>query len=189
MNRKSYHFDLSEHELEITDKYHYLGLTFSASGSFLEARQHISQQANKAMHLLFTKPNNADLPPDLIIKLFDYTVMPILTYGSEIFGFENLDLLEKNHNVFMRQITSARKSTPKYMFNGELGRHPIYIYVYAKMISFWSRLVLGNENKLSVKIYNYNWTDIKFKWTSKIEEILVNVGRPDIWQNQHVFST
>jgi hypothetical protein len=65
-NSNSYHFNLGEHELEITDKNHYLGLTFSASG-FLKARQHISQQANKAMHLLFTKTNNSDLPPDLII--------------------------------------------------------------------------------------------------------------------------
>jgi hypothetical protein len=48
--------------------------------------------------------------------------------------------------------------------------------------------VLGNENKLSVKIYNYvlNRNDTEFKWTSKIKEILVNVGRPDIWQNLQI---
>jgi hypothetical protein len=39
------------------------------SGSFLKARQHISQRANKAMHILLTKTNKADLPPDLI-KMF-----------------------------------------------------------------------------------------------------------------------
>jgi hypothetical protein len=44
------------------------------------------------MHLLFTKLNNADLPPDVAMKLFENTVVPILTYGSEIFGYENLDL-------------------------------------------------------------------------------------------------
>ena len=31
------------------------------------------------------------------LKLFDQTIVPILLYGSEIFGFENLQALEKNH--------------------------------------------------------------------------------------------
>jgi hypothetical protein len=62
-------------------------------------------------------------------------------------------------------------------------------------ISFSSRLVLGNENKLSVKIYNYmlnrnntefKWTDTEFKWTRTIHEILENVCRPDIWQKQQI---
>jgi hypothetical protein len=185
-NRNNYNFTLGEHNLENTDSYHYLGLTFSATGSFLKARQHISQQANKAMHLLFTKLNNADLPPDLAMKLFDNTVVPILTYGSEIFGYENLDLLEKVHSTFLRRLTYARKSTPKYMLHGELGRYPIYINVYTKMISFWTRLLLGKENKLSSKIYYYmlNQTNTNFKWTNKIKEILTQIGRPDIWLNQ-----
>ena len=66
----------------MTDKYHYLGVTFSSSGSFLKARKHLAQQATKALFLLFTTSNNSDLPIDLITKLFDHTVLPILTYGT-----------------------------------------------------------------------------------------------------------
>ena len=81
------------------------------------------------MYLLFTKSHNADLPIDLIIKLFDHTVLPILMYGSEIYGFENIDIIEKVHNNFLRKITKARKSTPMYMIYGELGRHPLSINI------------------------------------------------------------
>lgn len=82
------------------------------TGSFLKARKHVIQQASKAMHLLFTRTNNANLPIDLTLKLFNHTILPILTYGSEIFGFENLDILEKVHNDFLRKITKVRRSTP-----------------------------------------------------------------------------
>ena len=49
----------------------------------------IAEQAKKAMYLLFMRINNLNLPLDLQLKLFDQTVMPILCYASEIFGFEN----------------------------------------------------------------------------------------------------
>ena len=108
----AYRFTLGDRPLEITDKYHYLGVTFSNNGYFLNARKHTVEQANKAMHYLFTRINNADLPLDLALKLFDHTALPILTYGSEVFGFENVEILERIHSNFLRKITNTRKSTP-----------------------------------------------------------------------------
>jgi hypothetical protein len=183
---RNYNFKLGDHTIEITDQYHYLGVTFSSNGSFLKARKHCAQQASKAMHLLFTKVNNSDIPVDLILKLFDHTVLPILTYGSEIYGFENLDLLEKVHNDFLRKLTNARRSTPINFLYGELGRYPISIVVKSRMISFWNRLLIGDGNKLSEQIFKYmvNLPNSNFKWLSEIRNILNTVGRPDLWQNQ-----
>ena len=73
--------------IEIVDKYKYLGVIFSQSGSFLNAIKHIAQQAKKAMILLFVRIRNLDLPFDLQLKLFDHTVLPILTYASEVWGY------------------------------------------------------------------------------------------------------
>ena len=75
------------------------------SCSFLRARKHIVQQAKKAMILLFTRINNLDIPVDLQLKLFDHTVVPILTYACEIWGYGNLDMIEKVQNDFLRYIT------------------------------------------------------------------------------------
>jgi hypothetical protein len=183
---QNFDFKIGDRQIEITNNYHYLGLTFSSNGSFLKARKHLAEQANKALHLLFTRANNAELPIDLVIKLFDHTVLPILTYGSEIFGFENVEILEKVHNNFLRKITNARRSTPMTFLYGELGRYPISIIIKSRMISFWNRLILGKEQKLSFQIYKYiiNQPTINVKWCNKIKEILNSVGRPDLWQNQ-----
>lgn len=182
----NYNFKLGEHPIEISKSYHYLGLTFSSNGSFLNARKHIAEQANKAMHLLYTRANNADLPIDLTLKLFDHTVLPILTYGSEVFGFENVDILERIHNNFLRKITNARKSTPMSFLYGELGRYLISIVIKSRMISFWNRLLIGKEEKLSYQIYRYmsNLPDNNFKWLNKVKEILISVGRHDLWLYQ-----
>ena len=49
---QNFDFKLGNQTLEITKQYHYLGLTFSSNGSFLEARKHVVRQGKKALHLL-----------------------------------------------------------------------------------------------------------------------------------------
>ena len=184
-------FKLGPQTIENTQEYTYLGVTFSNNGSFLKARKHISQQANKALHMLYTKAKHADLPIDLIIKLFDHTIMPILTYCSDIFGFENTDILERIHTNFLRRITKVRRSTPISFIYGELGRYPINITIQSKMISFWLRLITGNKNKISFALYTYMLANstIKFKWIETIKNILNCTGRPDLWLNQEHIKT
>lgn len=178
-------------ELEIVDRYKYLGTFFTSNGSFLNARKHVVEQAKKAMHLLYTKSRNFGLPVDLTLKLFDHTIVPILTYGSEIWGYENLEIIEKVHNDFLRKITSARKSTPIYMLHGELGRYPISIIIYSRMVGFWNRILIGKDVKYSRLLYDVLITHRTriFKWPSKIKSILDHVGKSDLWTFQSNINT
>ena len=137
----NFEFNIGGHNIEVTDKYKYLGVLFSKSGSFLNARKHIIEQSRKAMHLLLIRANNLDIPLDLQIKLFDNTVVPILTFGCEIWGYENTEMIERVHIEFLRKITRVRKSTPKYMIYGELGRFPLDIIIKQRMLSFWTRML------------------------------------------------
>ena len=50
---ENFNFKLGNETFEIIDRYKYLGIYFSLSRSFLNARKHIVEQAKKAMHLLF----------------------------------------------------------------------------------------------------------------------------------------
>jgi hypothetical protein len=45
---------------------------------------------------------------DLQLKLFDQTIAPILTFNCEVWGFENLDLIETVQNNFFRTITESK---------------------------------------------------------------------------------
>ena len=183
-------FTLGGQTISIKDTYKYLGIIFSKSGSFLNARKHISEQARKAMHLLFVRSNNLDLPIDLQIKLFDNTIVPILTYGCEIFGYENLDLLENVHLDFLRKLGRLRKNTPKYMIYAEYGRYPITITVKQRMLNFWIRILNGKTSKFSHQIYLYmyaldsNADEQEFKWLNHIRSILNETGRHELWLRQ-----
>ena len=140
-----YAFYMDGNVIEIVNNYRYLGVLLSNNGSFLNARKSIHDKANKAMHLLYMRINNLDLPIDLQLKLFDSTILPIMTYGCEIRGYENLQMFERIHNSFLRSITKSRNSTPLYMLYGELGRYPIEIFIKTRTNA--ASEILGKERR------------------------------------------
>ena len=81
----------------------------------------------------------------LQIQLFDHTVLPILLYGSEVWGFTNTNMIDVLHNQFLRSITKLRKSTPTYMLYAELGRVPIDLHIKKQIISYWISLINGSS--------------------------------------------
>ena len=65
-------------------------------------------QARKALYCVYRKFRNISIPIDLQFKLFDTLILPILTNGSEIWGYANTKQLEKLHRQFCRNILGVR---------------------------------------------------------------------------------
>lgn len=149
---RNLHFELNGAVLDIVDHYKYLGVVFSSTGSFNKAREHLISQARKAMHLLYRRIYNLNLPIDLQLKLFDNTILSILLFNCEVWGYENVNDIEKVHIEFLRRITNSRKSTPSYMIYGELGRFPLEILIKSR--KYWNSLILSDNDKYSRIVYN-----------------------------------
>ena len=140
------------------------------------------------MHLLLTKIRNLDLPLDCQIKLFQHPVQPILLYGAEIWGFENIDIIDKVYTDFLKYILHVKKSTPHSMIYGEIGTFPIHIQTKLQMITYWAKLIKGKSNKLSNVMYRVLYTDsiankYEYKWISFIKNTLDELGLSYIWIN------
>ena len=110
-------------------------------------------QGKRAFYSLITKIKKLHLPVDIAIELFDQLVMPVLQYGSEVWGFSNLEQIEVLHRKFIKTILFVRSNTPNCMIYGETGTMPIKNFVVPRMIAFYSRIVNGKQNKLSAMFY------------------------------------
>ena len=70
---------------------------------FIRLGKKLVEQTQKALCTLYKQIRNINIPLDLQLKLFDALVFPILTYSAEIWGFENKNIIEKNHLQFVKR--------------------------------------------------------------------------------------
>ena len=161
----------------------------SYNGTFKLAIKHLCNIANRAMFELLKKGRSLFLDIDVMLKLFDTTVLPILLYGSEVWGYSSLDLIEKLHLKFCKILLVVKKSTANVMVYGELGRLPLSVHVKSRMLNYWFHIVSTTDSKLSCILYKlmYNMhikNQIEFKWIKFVEENLNHLGLSNIWTNQ-----
>ena len=86
--------------LEQVEDHIYLGVCFNWNGSFVKAKKLLHDKASKAIYSIIQKGRRLNLPTDIMLKLFDSCVEPILLYGCKVWGYENVDIWEKVHAKF-----------------------------------------------------------------------------------------
>lgn len=191
-NVQNFQFFFKGSEIEIVTEYKYLGIYLSKNGSYQNSKKHIAEQANNAMFSLLRKTRELNLPLEIQIDLFKKLIKPILLYGCEIWGFGNLEILERVQLKFLKMILNLKKSTPSYMVYGETGIFPLKVDIQARIISYWSNLTEFNSNRLSTMVYQviYNLFEqgkCKSKWIKNIKNLVKNNGYANVWLSQNNF--
>lgn len=138
------------------------------------------------MYSLKSKARKLNLPVDLQCDLFDAMVVPILLYGSEVWGFQTVDQINVFHRKFLKCLLRVNKGTPNCMIYGELGRKSLDTFIEKRMINFWIRILDSNSNKLSSTMYQlmknmYDKDVFKSNWLTKIKSILDKCGFSNLW--------
>ena len=152
-NLSNYEFEFSGENIEVVGDYKYLGVLFNYNGRFRKGELELKETATRAMYSLVSKCRKFDLPVDIQLELFTATVLPILTYASEIWGYHIARELEYMYMKFLKQVLGVHKNTCNDMVYGELGVFPLDIYIKSRMIGYWSRLISGKNSKLSYVMY------------------------------------
>ena len=72
----------------------YLGVTFTQNVYLTKRKNNLLEQGQKSMFSVLRKTKKLNLPIDMQLQMFDCMVVPILLYGSEIYGYEKSDIIE-----------------------------------------------------------------------------------------------
>ena len=158
---------------------------------FGKTKKHLTDQARKAMFSVMTKVKKLCLPVDIQLQLFDSMLSPILLYGSEVWGYENIAIISQFQLKFYKYMLKLKMSTPTIMVMGELGACPIENKIYSNMLNFWGRLISGKQDKISSILYRtmYNLHEkgiVHCEWVAKIKSILDNIGCTEYWIMQSI---
>ena len=175
-------------KIEVVYDYVYLGTKFNHNGKFDIAMTKQKLKANKAKYSLLAKARQLNLSVDTFIELLEKLVVPVLLYGSEIWGYSNPKQLQVMLNHTIRRFLRLHKRTATCMLIGELGLKEISEYIENRMLNFWFKVATGEENKISTIIYNwinalYNQNSYKSPWLHKIKTILDSIGESNFFDN------
>ena len=97
-------------------------------GGYGRAKQHLTNQGKKAVYSLKITIRKLHYPPVLItLKLFDTMVLPILSYGTEIWGFREDSSLEAVELHYLKHILHVPLTASNIAVRGELGQLPIHL--------------------------------------------------------------
>ena len=179
-------------QLEIVNKFRYLGVVFTAGGSFSECQNTLAGQAQKAIFQLnkylykFTF-----LSPRHKLELFDKLILPILNNGGEVWGFSQANAIERVHLQFCKRLLGVKKTTQNDFIYGELGRTSCITKRYILIIKYWFKILLSEDVKYIKLVYNMMLEDLelnanKTNWTSLLPHLLFSMGFNEVWIQQGV---
>ena len=103
--RKHYILNFGKHILDTVDEYNYLGLVFNYNAKFKIAKSQLYQKRMQSYVFSSTKARNLSLPLDIMLKLFNVIVNPVVLYGAEVWGSENCDILERLQLRFLKYVS------------------------------------------------------------------------------------
>ena len=178
--------------LDTCNKMKYLGNILAANGSFYQTQLGLAEQANKAVFLLYRRVNASfrNVNPVFMMDLFDKFIEPILSYGCEVWGFHPAKDIERVHLKFCKNNLKVRQTTQDECVYGELGRMPLQIRRYVRIIKYWLNIVTGKKSYLVNRCYvsSVQKLDVNNKpsWARNVRQLLCSNGFGEAWYNQGV---
>lgn len=175
--------------LEVVNEYKYLGYVLTTklcTGSTMSAS---ALRAKAGMiQIMRTLRRLQCISTKVVFKLFDAQIQPTLLYGSEIWGVENCETIEKIQLAMLKYLLRVPTRAPNLMAYGDTGRHPLYINAILRSIKYWLKIQRMNEDRYPYKAYKMMIinVDTHNNWATKIRKVLIKYGFENVWNSQGV---
>ena len=133
-------------------------------------------------------------PVSLSFDLFDKLIVPILWYGSEVWGTKHIliESIEIVHTNFCKYILSVSYNASHAAVLDDLGRTPLYVLYKYRCVKCWLNIVHDNETRLRNAVYNVLRQLDEQRgntWVFEIRSMLFVFGFGHVWHQHSVGNT
>ena len=154
----------------------------------------LCNQAKKSVSMLWINlAKYGELPPHVYLRLFHVSIVPILCYGSEVWGYMEGRSHQIVLNKFCKRILGVKCSTPNCAVAGELGQYPLSLIRQVNIVRYWCKLVSGPRERYRYIVYKYLCTFIDAilprgyrNWAKEVRDVLVRVGYVNVWSTEQL---
>ena len=173
----------NNHKLKNVSSFTYLGVTLSSNGKFFQAQKTLAEQGMRALFSLNSLFDRISLGITEKLKLFDSMVMPILNYGTEVWGIHKGPDIERVYLKFLKQILCVRPQTSNIAVYGEVGRTPLYILRQERILRYYYKIINNPESIMFKLVQNYMVQRYNYGWMAHVKKLLDDLGFSYLWNN------
>jgi len=173
-------------QLEVVSEYRYLGVALSTKLSTYSIIYNLAGRAKAAVYRVMRSLRKlVHVTPEVVFKIFDCQIQPMLLYGSEVWGMDDCQAIETVHLAMLKQFLNVSSRAPNIMVYGDTGRFPLYINATLRSIKYWLKVLKMEEHRFPFKAYQM-LKGIKkgHTWASKIRDVLTEHGFENVWNEQ-----
>ena len=143
-------FQVSNLTLKVVNQYKYLGLVLNEFLDFKVTAEIVAKSANRALGLLIAKCKAAGgIPFNCFERLYKSMVLPVIHYGSSIWGHNSYSSIDAVHNRACRFILGVGKYTPTAAILGDSGLTPPVIDQWIEITRSWCRSFYMDSARLN----------------------------------------
>ena len=174
--------------VKIVDQYTYLGVIIQNNGRFNLAADQANKKGTIATGPLWEILKKGKCANwNRRMKLFNSLVMSCLTYGAEIWGFNECHRIEKVQLKFLRRSFGVSPFTPSYALRLEAGRSPVEITVYKMMLRFWLKILNMEPDRTPRQLFmqlkkKSNSIPLESNWALQVKYILQQADMEPLWE-------
>ena len=169
-------FYINNELIETVDNFTYLGVNFLYSGNMSSAVKMLHDQALRAYNSLLSLFDRVQLDVKTKLSLFNTMIVPILVYGSEVWGVYNFKEVDKLQIRFLKHLLCVKKQTPNNAVYGEFGEIPLSIICKEEAIKFWLKIMKNGDSPMNY-MYHDQCNNINGPcWAIKMKSIINHLG-------------
>ena len=174
-------------KIEVVNSYKYLGFTFTTKLSTDIALAEFAGRAKKKIVIIFkTLYKLGQIDVKTFFQLFDVQVKPMLLYAAEIWGATKYEVIEKTHMFACKKLLGVSARTPNTFIYAELNRYPLFIDSQIRVLKYWQKLLLLDEDRIPKQAYEKVRRDLNNinGWGYKLKKMLDLGGFSNVWLQQ-----
>ena len=177
-------FLLNGKMLEVVEKAKYLGFILCQNGKWTSHITTMAQKGRNALFGIYRSTLTAEISELSLHKhIFNTKIMPILHYGSEIWGYQPAKQLETLQLQYYKRVFGLHNTTHTLVLKGDLGIFNLKLKRYTQIIKFWLRLLELPQTRLARAAYEDLLLQCnKTSWTAQIKRILDENGFSSSWE-------
>ena len=113
-------------------------------------------------------------------------VRSVLLYGSEVWGLQQEEILERSQVKFFKTLYCLHPSTPDYAIRVEFDLQKLIVQVFRRAVH-WVLKVLAMEDMrfpkicLSRQIGLLEFVDRRYSWLGQLRDLFSRAGSLDLW--------